>query len=65
MALIFDFPFNLKATSPSDSLDEARKYVNASITQFFYSANIVHDLYYRYSLLFILYSQLFDRSLVT
>lgn len=31
-----------------DALEEARRYINASITQLFYTSNMVHDLYYRY-----------------
>jgi len=29
-------------------MDEAQKYINATITQLFYTTNMVHDLYYRY-----------------
>jgi extracellular elastinolytic metalloproteinase len=32
----------------NDALGEARKYINATITQLFYTSNMVHDLYYRY-----------------
>jgi extracellular elastinolytic metalloproteinase len=30
-----------------DAVDEAKKYINATITQLFYTVNMVHDLYYR------------------
>jgi len=46
--LIFDYPYDPKITDKSDSLDEARKYINTTITQLFYTSNLVHDLYYRY-----------------
>lgn len=53
--MFFNYPYNPKTTDKSDSLDEAKKYINATITQLFYTSNLVHDLYYRYSHLFILY----------
>ncbi|KAI5121545.1 hypothetical protein M0805_002604 [Coniferiporia weirii] len=34
--------------SEDDSLGEAKKYINTTITQLFYTVNLVHDLYYRY-----------------
>jgi len=48
--LIFNYTYNPKPTgnySTPDSLDEARKYINATVTQLFYTSNLVHDLYYR------------------
>ena len=53
--MFFNYPYNPKTTDKSDSLDEAKKYINATITQLFYTSNLVHDLYYRYLRLFILY----------
>ncbi|TFK39018.1 Fungalysin metallopeptidase-domain-containing protein [Crucibulum laeve] len=44
----FNFVYDPKETDKSDALDEARKYVNVSITHLFYTINIVHDLFYRY-----------------
>ncbi|KAI9439256.1 extracellular elastinolytic metallo proteinase [Lactarius indigo] len=46
--LIFDHPYDPKITDKSDLLDEAKKYINVTITQLFYTSNLVHDLYYRY-----------------
>jgi len=45
---VFDFPYNPKETDKADALDEAKKYINATVTQLFYTSNMVHDLYYRY-----------------
>jgi extracellular elastinolytic metalloproteinase len=44
---VFDYPYDPKLTNSSDSLDEAKKYINATVTQLFYTSNMVHDLYYR------------------
>jgi extracellular elastinolytic metalloproteinase len=46
--LIFNYPYDPKVTDKPDSLDEARKYINLTVTQLFYTSNLVHDLYYRY-----------------
>lgn len=47
--LVFDYKYNPKQqTETEDRLDEAHKYINATITQLFYTSNLVHDLYYRY-----------------
>jgi len=48
--LIFDYNYDPKPAESSDSLDEAKKYINATVTQLFYTSNLVHDLYYRYVL---------------
>ncbi|EJF60844.1 hypothetical protein DICSQDRAFT_106906 [Dichomitus squalens LYAD-421 SS1] len=45
---VFDFKYNPKATPTDDALEEAQKYINATVTQLFYTSNLVHDLYYRY-----------------
>ena len=45
---VFDFPYDPKQTERSDSMREARKYINNTVTQLFYTSNLVHDLYYRY-----------------
>ncbi|KAI0667448.1 Fungalysin metallopeptidase-domain-containing protein [Trametes maxima] len=45
---VFDFPYGPKKTDTQDALEEAQKYINATITQLFYTSNLVHDLYYRY-----------------
>lgn len=28
-------------------MEEAQKYINATVAQLFYTSNLVHDLYYR------------------
>ncbi|KAL4244438.1 Extracellular metalloproteinase [Abortiporus biennis] len=45
----FHFPYDPKKTdSSSDAMDEARKHINATVTQLFYTGNMIHDIYYRY-----------------
>ncbi|KAI0288984.1 extracellular elastinolytic metallo proteinase [Russula brevipes] len=46
--LIFNYTYHPKPANKSDSLDEAKKYINTTVTQLFYTSNLVHDLYYRY-----------------
>ncbi|KAF8804118.1 extracellular elastinolytic metallo proteinase [Phlegmacium glaucopus] len=45
---VFDYKYEPQMTAKPDALDEAQKYINATVTQLFYTANLVHDLYYRY-----------------
>ncbi|KZT03251.1 uncharacterized protein LAESUDRAFT_729281 [Laetiporus sulphureus 93-53] len=47
-SLVFDWVYNPRPTERKDLLDEARRLVNVSVTQLFYTSNMVHDLYYRY-----------------
>ncbi|KAF9652520.1 hypothetical protein BDM02DRAFT_3183556 [Thelephora ganbajun] len=47
-SLKFDYVYDPQPTTGGDALEEARKYINATITQLFYTSNMVHDLYYRY-----------------
>ncbi|KAL1942240.1 hypothetical protein VTO73DRAFT_6304 [Trametes versicolor] len=44
----FDFKYSPKKTDTTDALEEAQKYINATVTQLFYTSNLVHDLFYRY-----------------
>ena len=44
----FDYAYNPKHTDKSDALDEAKKYINNTVAQLFYTTNMVHDLYYRF-----------------
>ena len=44
----FDFKYKPKETEKPDALDEAKKYINTTVSQLFYTTNMVHDLYYRY-----------------
>lgn len=46
--LVFDFKYAPKSTEKGDALEEAQAYINATVTQLFYTSNLVHDLYYRY-----------------
>jgi extracellular elastinolytic metalloproteinase len=46
--MVFDYKYKPKVTDGADSLDEAKKYINATVTQLFYTSNMVHDLFYRY-----------------
>ena len=45
--MVFDYKYAPKETEREDALDEAKKYINATVTQLFYTVNMVHDLYYR------------------
>ncbi|KAJ6632572.1 extracellular elastinolytic metallo proteinase [Mycena sp. CBHHK59/15] len=44
----FDFKYKPKETEKADALEEAQKFINATVAQLFYTTNVVHDLYYRY-----------------
>ena len=45
---LFDYEYNPQVTEKTEALEEAQKYINATLAQLFYTANLVHDLYYRY-----------------
>ncbi|KAF5375899.1 hypothetical protein D9615_008220 [Tricholomella constricta] len=47
-AKVFDYKYKPKVTDNTDAQAEAEKYINATVTQLFYTTNMVHDLYYRY-----------------
>ncbi|KAJ7577974.1 Fungalysin metallopeptidase-domain-containing protein [Mycena floridula] len=44
----FDHKYSPKVTDKTDAQAEAQSYINATVTQLFYTSNMVHDLYYRY-----------------
>ncbi|GBE83187.1 hypothetical protein SCP_0502340 [Sparassis crispa] len=46
--LVFNSMYTPKETDRTDSLDKAKKYVNASATPLFYTLDLVHELYYRH-----------------
>jgi len=46
--LNFDYKYDPKETTSGDALEEAKKYIDTTVTQLFYTSNMVHDLYYRY-----------------
>lgn len=45
--LEFDFEYDPQYTPKPGALAEAKKYIDAVVTQLFYTSNMVHDLYYR------------------
>jgi extracellular elastinolytic metalloproteinase len=46
--LNFTFAYAPEETTSADALEEAKKWVNATVTQLFVTSNLVHDLWYRY-----------------
>ena len=45
----FDFEYNPKAGgTPEERMEDARGHIDATVTQLFYTANMAHDLFYRY-----------------
>ncbi|KAL1701153.1 Fungalysin metallopeptidase-domain-containing protein [Schizophyllum commune] len=46
--LAFDYKYEPKETDRTDALDEAKGYINTTVTQLFYTCNKIHDFYYRY-----------------
>jgi extracellular elastinolytic metalloproteinase len=51
--MAFDFSYSPQETDSNDEDDEARKYINATATQLFYTVNMIHDLYYRYAFSYV------------
>jgi len=48
-SLVFDYKYDPKKTNNSqDAMTEAKAYINATVTQLFYTSNMFHDLMYRY-----------------
>ncbi|KAI9463859.1 Fungalysin metallopeptidase-domain-containing protein [Boletus coccyginus] len=46
---VFSYPYSPKpAFNEFESLEQARAHINASVTQLFYTSNMIHDLFYRY-----------------
>ncbi|KAJ3492174.1 hypothetical protein NLJ89_g11271 [Agrocybe chaxingu] len=45
---VFDYEYDPQETEKPDAMDEAQRYINTTVTQLFYTTNLVHDLYYRY-----------------
>jgi len=46
--MAFDYEYDPQVTEKPDAMAEAKKYINATVAQLFYTSNLVHDLYYRY-----------------
>jgi len=44
----FNYEYDPQTTEKSEAMEEAQKYINATVAQLFYTSNLVHDLYYRY-----------------
>jgi extracellular elastinolytic metalloproteinase len=45
---VYDFEYNPRKSDSSEAMDVAKHYINATVTQLFYTNNMIHDLYYRY-----------------
>lgn len=50
-SLMFDYTYDPQLRDGTDPMREAKAYINYTITQLFYTSNMVHDLYYRYVLI--------------
>lgn len=46
LRMVLDFKY--RPNGEDDPSAEPKDYINATITQLFYTANLVHDLFYRY-----------------
>ena len=44
----FEYVYDPKVTNKTEALDEAKKYIDNTVVQLFYTSNMVHDLYYRF-----------------
>ncbi|KAH7930733.1 hypothetical protein BV22DRAFT_1028180 [Leucogyrophana mollusca] len=48
-SILYDYEYApAKGASSDESMAEAKKHVDATVTQLFYTSNMVHDLFYRY-----------------
>ncbi|KAF8575822.1 extracellular elastinolytic metallo proteinase [Ramaria rubella] len=47
-SMVFNFTYNPQNRNGTDAMHEAKAYINHTITQLFYTSNMIHDLYYRY-----------------
>lgn len=45
---VFDFNYKPRETDREDAYEAAQSYINATVTQLFYTNNMIHDFYYRY-----------------
>ncbi|KAJ3773043.1 Fungalysin metallopeptidase-domain-containing protein [Lentinula raphanica] len=45
---VYDYQYKPKASESDEAMDVAQSYINATVTQLFYTSNMIHDLYYRY-----------------
>jgi extracellular elastinolytic metalloproteinase len=45
---VYDFKYKPKESDSGEAMEVARSYINATVTQLFYTTNMIHDLYYRY-----------------
>ncbi|KAH8827182.1 Fungalysin metallopeptidase-domain-containing protein [Flagelloscypha sp. PMI_526] len=46
--LAFNFTYDPKSTEKSEAEAEANAYINATVSQLFYTCNMIHDMFYRY-----------------
>lgn len=44
----FNYTYHPHETERSDSMREAKAYINSTVTQLFFTSNLVHDFFYRY-----------------
>jgi len=51
--MIFHLFYNPQETDSTDTYDEARKYINETLTQLFYTVDMIRDLYYRYAFSYV------------
>ncbi|KAJ3850382.1 Fungalysin metallopeptidase-domain-containing protein [Lentinula lateritia] len=45
---VYDFQYKPKVSDSDEAMAVAHNYINATVTQLFYTSNMIHDLYYRY-----------------
>ena len=44
----FNYTYDPKKTEKPDAEEEANSYINATVSQLFYTCNLIHDMFYRY-----------------
>jgi len=44
----YDFKYSPRESDSNEAMAVAKSYINATVTQLFYTSNMIHDLYYRY-----------------
>lgn len=47
-SLVFNYTYDPRIRNGTDAMREAKAYINHTVTQLFYTSNMIHDLYYRY-----------------
>ena len=55
---VFSFPYDAVPQSEDDAeMTQAKSYIDAAVTQLFYTSNMVHDLFYRCAILTLHYQR--------